>query len=257
MTKIHPTAIIDPNAKLGENVTVDAYAIIHGDVEIGDGSYVGPNAVIYDGARLGKNVKIYQGASVSNVPQDLKFGDEKTYFYIGDNTQIREFVTLHRGTKETGFSRVGKNCLIMAYAHVAHDCVIGDNVILANGVQVAGHIEIDDYTIIGGLTGIHQFSKIGKHTMISGISRVTLDVPPFVVVGKEPMKYQGLNVVGLRRRGFTSDRISKIKEAYGILYSSPTVKEAVKILREKFADDEDVNEIVSFVERSKRGIVRR
>jgi UDP-N-acetylglucosamine acyltransferase len=257
MTEIHPTAIVDPNAKLGENVKVDAFAVIHGDVEIGEESYVGPHAVIYDGARIGKNVKIFQGASVSNEPQDLKFGNEKTYFYVGDNTQIREFVTLHRGTKETGFSRIGKNCLIMAYAHVAHDCVIGDNVILANGVQVAGHIEIDDYAILGGLTGIHQFSKIGKHVMISGISRVTLDVPPFIVAGKEPMKYQGLNVVGLRRRGFTAERISRIKEAYGILYSSPTVKEAIKILRDKFGDDEDVTEIVNFVERSKRGIVRK
>ncbi len=258
MAKIHSTAIVSEKAKLADDVMVDAYAIIHDDVEIGEGSSVGPHAVIYDGARIGKNVKIFQGASVANVPQDLKFGNEKTYFYIDDNTQIREFVTLHRGTSETGFSRIGKNCLIMAYAHVAHDCVIGDNVILANGVQVAGHIHIDDYAIIGGLTGIHQFSKIGKHTMISGISRVTLDIPPFIVAGKEPMRYGGLNVIGLRRRGFNAERINKIKSAYNIIFfSKKTLKESVKQLEEEFPNDEDILEIINFINNSSRGIIRR
>ncbi len=258
MPKIHPTAIVDKNAKLANDVVVDAFAVIHADVEIGKGSYIGPHAVIYDGARLGENVKIYQGASVSNVPQDLKFGNEKTYFYIGNNTQIREFVTLHRGTNETGFSRIGENCLIMAYAHVAHDCIIGDNVILANGVQVAGHVFIDDYAIIGGMTPIHQFSTVGKHVMVGGGLRLNLDVPPFVIAARDPLKYEGLNVIGLRRRGFSSERISALKEAYKILFfSGLTIKQGAEKLKEEFPDNNDVAEIISFLEKSKRGIIKR
>jgi len=258
MRNFHPTAIISPKAKIADNVIIDAFAVIHDDVEIGEGTSIGPNAVIYDGARIGKNVKIFQGASVSNEPQDLKFGEEKTYFYIGDNTVVREFVTLHRGTVETGFSRIGKNCLLMAYSHVAHDCIIGDNIIIANGVQVAGHVEIDDFAIIGGMTPIHQFTKVGKYVMVGGAYRVTQDVPPFVLVGGYPIKYEGINVIGLRRKGFSNQEIRTLKEAYKTLfYSGMTLAKAAEQLAETYPDEKNVREILSFLKRSNRGIVKR
>ncbi len=258
MPKIHPTAIVSSKAELADNVLIDAYAIVHDDVVIDEGTTVGPNAVIYDGARIGKNVRIFQGASVSNEPQDLKFADEKTYFYIGDNTTVREFTTLHRGTVETGFSKIGSNCLLMAYAHVAHDCIIGNNVILANGVQIAGHVEIDDFTIIGGMTPVHQFTKVGKYVMVGGAYRVTQDVPPFVLVGGYPIKFEGLNVIGLRRRGFSNQEIKDLKEAYKILFSSGlTLAKSAEKLADSFPDNKNVAEILDFLKRSNRGIVKR
>ena len=215
---IHSTAIISPKAHLGNNITVGPFSIIEDDVNIGDDCVIGPNVVIYNGARLGKEIKIFQGASISNRPQDLKFADEETLFEIGDGTTIREFATLHRGTIESGISKVGKNCLLMAYTHVAHDCKIGDNVILANLVQLGGHVEIDDWVIIGGASVVHQFVKIGKHVMIGGGYRVPSDVPPYILAAGEPLKYSGLNSVGLRRRGFSNEEIQKIKDIYTIIY---------------------------------------
>ena len=257
MVEIHPTAVVSSKAKLGENVKIGPFAVVYDDVEIGDGTVIGPSAVIYDGARIGKDVKIFQGASVSNVPQDLKFGNEQTFFYIGDGTVIREFVTLHRGTKETGFSRVGKNCLIMAYAHVAHDCIIGDNCIIANSVQIGGHVEMEDWVIIGGGTPIHQFVKIGKHVMVGGGFRVVADIPPFVLAANEPLKYKGLNVVGLRRRGFTNERIFAIKNAYKILFSSGlNISQATEKMKKEFPDNEDVKEILKFIEKSERTLIK-
>ncbi len=258
MPEIHPTAIVSGKAELAESVKVGPYAVIHDDVEIGEGTTIGPNAVIYDGARIGKNVKIFQGASVSNDPQDLKFADEKTYFYVGDNTTVREFTTLHRGTVETGFSKVGSNCLLMAYAHVAHDCIIGNEVILANGVQIAGHVEIDDFTIIGGMTPVHQFTKVGKYVMVGGAFRVVQDVPPYALVGGYPIKFEGLNVIGLRRRGFSNQEIKELKEAYKILfYSGLTIEKGAEKLSETFPGNKNVEEILSFLKRSNRGIVKR
>ena len=256
MKNIHPTAIVNPDAKVGDNLIVGPYAIIEADVEIGDDSSIGPNAVIYSGARLGSRVKIFQGASVSNLPQDLKFSGEPTQFYIGDDTVIREFATLHRGTKETGKSQIGKNCLVMAYAHIPHDCVIGDNCILANAVQIAGHTHFGNWVIIGGGTVIHQFCLVGDHAMIGGGLRIIQDVPPFVLIAGEPVTYAGLNVVGLRRRGFKAEDIQIIKEAYGLIYSkSYNVSQAVKIVEEKFSDNIYVKEILKFLSQSKRGLV--
>ena len=256
MKNIHPTAIVNPDAKVGDNLIVGPYAIIEADVEIGDDSSIGPNAVIYSGARLGSRVKIFQGASVSNLPQDLKFSGEPTQFYIGDDTVIREFATLHRGTKETGKSQIGKNCLVMAYAHIPHDCVIGDNCILANAVQIAGHTHFGNWVIIGGGTVIHQFCLVGDHAMIGGGLRIIQDVPPFVLIAGEPVTYAGLNVVGLRRRGFKTEDIQIIKEAYGLIYSkSYNVSQAVKIVEEKFSDNIYVKEILKFLSQSKRGLV--
>jgi len=258
MSKIHPTAIISPKAKLGENIIVDANAIIHDDVVIGDNCKIGPFAVIYDGARIGNDVVIHQSAAVSNVPQDLKFGDEKSYFYIGDNTTIREFVTLHRGTGEGGFSKVGSNCLIMAYVHIPHDCIVGNNVIIANTVQIAGHVEIDDNVIIGGITAIHQFTKIGKHSMIGAGFKVSQDVPPFVLAGREPMRYMGLNVVGLKRRGFSSEDISTLKKAYEILYDSGLIfSKAKEKIQAEYGEIQVAKDVLDFLARSNRGIIRK
>ena len=256
MKNIHPTAIVNPDVKVGDNLVVGPFAVIEADVEIGDDCSIGPNAVVYSGARLGNRVKIFQGASVSNLPQDLKFSGEPTQFYIGDDTVIREFATLHRGTKETGKSQIGKNCLVMAYAHIPHDCVIGDNCILANAVQIGGHTHFGDWVIIGGGSVVHQFCITGDHAMIGGGLRIIQDVPPFVLITGEPVTYAGLNVVGLRRRGFKAEDIQIIKEAYGLIYSkSYNVSQAVKIIEEKFGDNIYVQKILNFLSQSKRGLV--
>lgn len=258
MNTIHPTAIVSSKAKLGDNNIIHPFTIIKDDVEIGDNCEIGPGAVIYDGARIGNRVKIYQNASISHRPQDLKFGNEKTYFYIGDDTVIHEFVTLHRGTKETGKSSIGKNCLLMAYAHVAHDCTIGDNVIFANSVQIGGHVHVDDWVIIGGTSAVHQFSYVGKHSMIGGNCTAVKDVPPFVIAGRSPLKYEGLNKVGLRRRGFSNEDIATIKNAYDIIYNSGlNVSQAVTKLEEEIASNKFVQDIISFIRTSKRGIIGR
>ncbi len=253
MTKIHPTAIVHPDAKLGEDVEIGPYAIVEGDVEIGDGTIISSHACIYNGARIGKNVKIFQAASIANVPQDLKYNNEKTYFYIDDNTVIREYVTCHRGTAETGFSKIGKNCLLMAYSHVAHDTTVGDNCILANAVQLAGHVTIEDWVIIGGVTPVHQFCKIGKHAMIGGGFRVTVDIPPFVMAAGEPIKYNGLNLIGLKRRGFSAEKIQDIKNVYYIMYLSKLSYSQAKLkVKEELGDNWAAKEILSFFENSTR-----
>lgn len=258
MVEIHPTAIVSPKAKLGTDVKIGPFSIIHDDVEIGDGSVIDSHVVLYDGARLGNRVRLFQGVSVANTPQDLKFGNEVTYFYIGDETQIREFVTLHRGTHATGKSEVGKNCLLMAYTHVAHDCILGNNIILANGVQIGGHTEIEDHVIVGGLVGIHQFTKIGAHAMVGSNSKVSADVPPFLMVQGAPARYEGINKIGLRRRGFTSEQLEAIKEAYRTLYLSGLIFSQAK---EKIAKDlghhEVVKNILDFISKATRGIVRK
>ena len=258
MNKIHPSAIVSGKANLGDNIIVSAYAVIEDDVEIGNDCEIGPHAVIYNGARIGNRVKIKQGAAVSNVSQDLKYANEEAFFYIGDDTTIREFVTLHKGTKETGRSKVGKNCLFMAYSHVAHDVVFGDNCIIANSVQIGGHVEVEDFVIIGGSTPVHQFSKIGEHSMIGGGFRVTKDVPPYVIAGSEPLKYAGLNLIGLRRRGFSNEDIQTLKKTYELIYNSGlNVSDAVKKIKQEFGGHKLVQNVVQFIEKSKRGIIGR
>lgn len=256
MNNIHPTAIVSNKAKLGDNITVAPYAIIEDDVEIGNDCQIGPSVVIYNGARIGNRVKIKQSASVSHIPQDLKFQNEISYFYVGDDTVIHEFATLHRGTKETGFSKVGKKCLLMAYTHVAHDCVIGDNVILANGVQLAGHVSVDDWAILGGMCGVHQFCQIGKHAMMGVNSVAVKDIPPFVLSGRNPIKFEGLNTVGLRRRGFSNSDIETLKKAYDYIYNSGlNISEGVKKVESELSDNDYIKEIISFIRSSKRGII--
>ena len=256
MNHIHPTAIVSGKAELGDNITVGAYSIIEDDVEIGDGCNIDTHVVIYDGARIGNRVSIYQGASVANKPQDLKFGGEKSLFIIGDDTVVREFATLHRGTSDTGKSQVGKNCLLMAYSHIPHDCTVGDKCIIANGVQIAGHTEIGYWTIIGGLSVVHQFVIIGDHVMIGGATKIRQDVPPFIITANEPAKFAGLNVVGLRRRDFKSEDIEILKEAYNYIYDkSLNVSQARKIIESKLDHNVHVQNVLNFLSRSKRGLV--
>ena len=256
MVTIHPTAIVSSKAKLGNNVNVLPFAIIEDDVEIGNDCSVGPHAVIYNGARIGNNVIIHQGASIAHIPQDLGFSGEETFFYVGDNTIIHEFVTLHKGTKSTGFSSVGKNCFLMAYSHVAHDSTVGDNCILANGVQIAGHCVLEDYVTIGGLTPVHQFCKVGQHSMTGGGFRIVQDLPPFILAGNEPLRYSGLNVIGLRRRGFNNDDIATLKKAYAILYDKAyNVSQAREKITAELGDNKYVQTILEFLKDSKRGII--
>lgn len=258
MNNIHTTAVVSTKARLGENITIGPYSIINDDVEIGNDCHIGPHTVIYDGARIGNRVKIFQGASIANIPQDLKFNGDPTQFIIGDDTTIHEFVTLHRGTHETGFSKIGKNCLLMAYAHVAHDSVVGDNCILANGVQVAGHVNIEDFVIIGGLTPVHQFCNVGQHAMIGGGFRIVQDVPPFVLAGSEPLRYSGLNIIGLRRRGFSNENILALKEAYTTLYNSGlNFSQAREKIQSEMGDNACVALVLDFLKKSTRGIIRR
>lgn len=256
MTTIHPTALVDKKAELADNVTVGPFTIIEGDVVIDEGTTIASNVLIADGARIGKNCKIHNGAVVATIPQDLKFGFEKSTFEIGDNTTVREFCTLNRGTKDRGKSVVGSNCLLMAYVHVAHDCRVGNNVILANSVQVAGHVDIEDNAIIGGLTGIHQFVRIGQHVMIGGGLRVLKDVPPYILAMGCPLQFGGINSVGLRRRGFTDETTRKMKNAYRLLYRSKlNVSQAVERIKTDIEQTPEVQAILEFIEKAERGLI--
>ncbi|MDR1763531.1 MAG: acyl-ACP--UDP-N-acetylglucosamine O-acyltransferase [Dysgonamonadaceae bacterium] len=251
LNSIHPEAII------GKDVTVSPFVTIDKNVVIGDGTFIYPNAVIMSGARIGKNCKIFPGAVIAGIPQDLKFAGEETIAVIGDNTTIRECATVNRGTASKGQTIVGNNCLLMAYSHTAHDCILHDNVILGNATQLAGEVEADDYAILSGGTLVHQFTRIGKHAMIQGGSRINKDIPPYIVVGREPITYSGVNIVGLRRRGFDNDRIASIQEIYRILYQSGmNNKEAVKCIEENVPNSEEKECVISFINASARGIVR-
>ena len=250
-------AFVHPEAKLGENVIVDPFAYIDANTEVGDGTRVMTQATILSGARIGKNCVIFPHATIAGSPQDLKFQGEETFAIIGDNTTIRECATVNRGTASRGYTKVGSNCLIMAYSHVAHDCVLNDYVILGNTTQLAGEIEIDDYAIVSGGSLAHQFTKIGPHVMVQGGSKIAKDIPPFVMVGREPISYVGLNIVGLRRRGFTSERINGIQEIYRTLYlSGYNISQAVERIEQDLPASEDRDLILNFVRSSSRGIVR-
>lgn len=254
---IQSLAYIDQQAKLAENVVVDPFSVIHKDVEIGEGSWIGSNVTIYPGARIGKNVKIFPGAVISAVPQDLKFDGEETFVIIGDNTTIRECVTLNRGTKDKFKTEVGSNCLIMAYSHLAHDCIVGNNVIIANGVQAAGHVTIQDYARIGGLSAIHQFGIVGRNVMIEGGSMVSKDVPPFVKAGRYPLTYEGVNAVGLRRAGFSNEKIIEIQDIYRVLFVHNTnLSKALEIVERDFGSTPERDEILSFIKSSERGVLK-
>jgi UDP-N-acetylglucosamine acyltransferase len=252
-----PLAYIHPSAKIASNVVVEPFVTIHKNVEIGEGTWIGSHVCIMEGARIGKNCKIFPGAVISGPPQDLKFEGEDTTAEIGDNTTIREFVTISRGTKDKYKTKVGSDCLIMAYVHIAHDCVVGDHCILANSVQVAGHVEIDDYAIIGGVTAIHQFVKIGSHVMIAGGSLIRKDVPPFIKAGRDPLAYMGINSIGLRRRGFSNEKISEVQEIYRIIYlQGNNNTKALEKIELELPPSKERDIITRFLASSERGIIR-
>lgn len=254
---ISQLAYISPKAKIGKDVTIEPFATIYDNVEIGDGTWIGPNSTIMDGARIGKNCRIFPGAVISAIPQDLKFIGEETTAEIGDNTTIREAVTINRGTISRGKTVVGNNCLLMAYVHIAHDCIIGNNIIIANSVQVAGEVEIDDYVVVGGLSAFHQFVKVGKHAMISGGSLVRQDIPPFITAAHEPLAYVGVNSTGLRRRDFENNRINLIQDAYRILFLTELNRTNALIqIKQEIEMNEDIKSIIDFVENSSRGILK-
>ena len=248
---------IDSQAKLAKNVVVEPFVTIEKNVEIGSGTWIGSNVTIMEGARIGKNCEIFPGAVISAIPQDLKFEGEESLAIIGDNTVIRECATINRATKATGKTVVGDNCLIMAYAHIAHDCKVGNNSIIVNNVALGGHVEIGDFAIIGGLSAIHQFVKIGNHAMISGGSLVRKDVPPFVKAGREPLSFVGINSIGLRRRSFSDEEIGEIQEIYRVLYQKNyNNTQAINKIEIDFKVSKNRDEIIDFVKKSGRGIMR-
>jgi len=252
-----PLAYVHPQANIARNVVIEPFVTIHKNVEIDEGCWIGSNVTIMEGARIGKNVKIFPGAVISAIPQDLKFNGEETIAKIGDNTTIREFVTINRGTALGAQTVVGSNCLLMAYVHIAHDCIIGNNCILANAVNLAGHITIDDFAIIGGLSAVHQFVNIGAHAMISGGSLVGKDVPPFAKAARTPLSYVGINSIGLRRRGFTSEKINEIQDIYRIIFNkNMNVSQAVAFIEAELPATTERDEILGFVAKSVRGIMK-
>ena len=255
---IHPHTYIHPNAKLATNVKIDPFSVIHQNVEIGSGTWIGSNVTIMEGARIGSNCRIFPGAVIAGIPQDLKYEGENTTVLIGNNTTIREFVTINRGSKDKWTTKVGDNCLIMAYSHIAHDCIIGNNCIMSNNCQIAGHVSIGDHTILAGMTAVHQFVQIGQHAFVAGGSLVSKDVPPYIKAGRTPLSYAGVNSVGLKRRGFTLERINHILDIYRIIYNKNlNTTQALNFIEEELAATDERDEIVTFIRESGRGIIKR
>ena len=254
---ISPLAVVHPDAQIGEGVVIEPFAVVEKDVVIGDHTHLYPHAVVLNGARIGKNCQIFPGAVVAGIPQDLKFKGEITTAEIGDNTTLRECATVNRGTASKGKTIVGNNCLIMAYSHVAHDCVLHDNIIIGNASQIAGEVEIDDFAIVSGGSLVHQFSRISKHVMIQGGSRIGKDIPPYTLIGRDPIVYCGINIVGLRRRGFTNQQVYLIQDIYRTLYTRGlNNSDALKAIETEYEPSEERDLILNFIKASKRGIVR-
>jgi len=252
-----PLAYVHPGAKIAKNVVIEPFTTIHNDVIIGEGTWIGSNVTIMEGARIGKNVSIFPGAVISAIPQDKKFEDEDTTTEIGDNTTIRECVTINRGTSDRMKTVIGKNCWIMAYCHIAHDCVVGDNCIFSNNSTLAGHITVGDHVVLAGMAAVQQFCQIGNHAFVTGGSLVRKDVPPYVKAGREPLSYVGINSVGLRRRGFELEKIREIQDIYRILYQKNyNVSQAVQIIEAEMSATNERDEIIEFIKNSKRGIMR-
>jgi UDP-N-acetylglucosamine acyltransferase len=254
-TTIHPTAMVDPKAELGVGVVVGARAIIGPGVRIGDGTEVGPGVLVERNTEIGADCRLHYGAVLGTDPQDLKFQGEDTWLRVGDRTQIREYATLNRGTSASGQTVVGSDCLLMAYVHVAHDCVLGDHIIISNGTQMAGHVTIDDWAIISGLAAMHQFVRIGRHAFIGGLSRIAQDVAPFCRVSGNPPKIYGLNTVGLERRGFPPESRAALKKAYRMLFHSElNLSQALVRVRNELPMEGEVGEFIEFIESSERGV---
>jgi UDP-N-acetylglucosamine acyltransferase len=252
-----PLAYVHPEAKIADNVIIEPFVTINQDVVIGEGTRIGSSATIMPGVRIGKNCRIFPGAVIGAEPQDLKFRGEYSTVEIGDNTTIREFVTVNRGTSAKGKTIIGNNCLLMAYVHVAHDCIVGNNVILVNSTQLAGEVIIDDFVILGGMSAVHQFVHIGSHVMLSGGSLVRKDVPPFIKAGREPLSYVGINSIGLRRRNFSNEKIREIQEIYRYIYQKGlNISQAVEVIEAEMPASTERDEILLFIKDSKRGIIR-
>ncbi|MDH3889886.1 MAG: acyl-ACP--UDP-N-acetylglucosamine O-acyltransferase [candidate division Zixibacteria bacterium] len=257
MNDIHSTAIVSSKAELADDVTVGPYTIIEANVQIDSGSKVASSALIASGARLGKNITVAHGAVIGSVPQDLKFEGEESTAVIGDGTVVREYATVNRGTKDRGETTVGSGCLLMAYSHVAHDCLIGNNVILANSVNLAGHIEIGDNAILGGVLPVHQFVKIGAHSMIGGGFRVQQDICPYALAGGYPLKIMGLNAVGLKRRGFSKETLAGLQAAFKLLFSSGlNTTQAVERITSELEVTPELQVMLDFIAQSTRGLVK-
>jgi len=252
-----PLAYVHPGAKIARNVVIEPFTTIHNNVEIGEGSWIGSNVTIMEGARIGKNCKIFPGAVISAEPQDLKFEGEITTVEIGDNTTIRECVTINRGTRDRYKTVVGKNCLIQAYSHIAHDCIIGDNCIFSNSSTLAGHVTVGDYVVLAGLVAVHQFCTIGSHSFVTGGTLVRKDVPPYIKAAREPISYAGINSVGLRRRGYEPEKIKEIQEIYRILFQKNyNTSQALEIIETEMEATPERDEIIMFVRNSSRGMMR-
>ncbi len=262
MANIHPTAIVEPGAQLGETVRIDAYAIVRANVQIGEGSHIGPHCVIEGYTRIGRDNRIFQFCSVGAAPQDKKYAGEPTELHIGDRNTIREFCTLNLGTvQDRGATSIGDDNWIMAYVHIAHDCRVGNQTIFANNATLGGHVHVDDWAIIGGLSGVHQFVKIGAHVMVGFASAVSQDVPPFMLVDGNPLAVRGFNVEGLRRRGFSAARIAAVKQMHRLIYRSGLTLEAAKAALPEVAAatpdaSDDVKRVLEFLQRAARGIAR-
>ncbi|MFC2321692.1 acyl-ACP--UDP-N-acetylglucosamine O-acyltransferase [Tannerella forsythia] len=252
-----PLAVVHPEAQIGKNVIVEPFAFIEKDVVIGDNCRIYPHAVVLEGSRIGKGCHIFPGAVISGIPQDLKFAGEKTTAEIGDHTTVRECVTVNRGTASRGKTIVGNNCLLMAYSHIAHDCILKNNIIIGNASQIAGEVEIDDFAILSGSVLVHQFTRISQHVMIQGGSRVGKDIPPYTLIGRDPIAYCGINIVGLRRRGFTNQQVFLIQDIYRTLYTRGLNNtDALLAIETEYEASKERDLILNFIKSSKRGIVR-
>lgn len=252
-----PLAYVHPEANIAENVVIEPFVTIDKDVIIGEGTRIGSSVTILPGTRIGKNCQIFPGAVIGAVPQDLKFRGEYSTVEIGNNTTIREFVTVNRGTAAKGKTVIGNNCLLMAYVHVAHDCIVGNNVILVNNTQLAGEVIVDDFAILAGMVAVHQFVHVGSHVMIAGGSLVRKDVPPFIKAGREPLSYVGINSIGLRRRNISNEKIREIQEIYRYIYQKGlNISQAVEIIEAEMPASTERDEILLFIKDSKRGIIR-
>ncbi|MBP6610939.1 MAG: acyl-ACP--UDP-N-acetylglucosamine O-acyltransferase [Paludibacter sp.] len=252
-----PLAYIHPDAKIASTVVIDPFVTVDKNVEIGEGTWIGSNVTIMEGVRIGKNCRIFPGAVVGAIPQDLKYKGEETLVIIGDNTTLREYVTVNKGTSAKGKTVIGNNCLIMAYCHVAHDCILGNNIIISNATQLAGEVVIDDFAIISAGVLVHQFTRIGSHVMVQGGSRVNKDIPPFITAGRDPISYAGVNSIGLRRRGYTNEQIRDIQDVYRYVYlkGMNTTHAIERIMAEMPASNER-DEILLFIKNSPRGIIK-
>lgn len=254
---IHPLTYIHPDAKIGPNVKIDPFTTIHKNVEIGEGTWIGSNVTIMEGARIGKNCRIFPSSVISAIPQDLKFKGEETLTVIGDGTTIRECVTINRGTSDRNKTSIGSNCLIMAYSHIAHDCIIGNYCIFSNNTTLAGHITVGDNVVLAGLTAVQQFVRIGSHAFVTGGSLVRKDVPPYVKAAREPLSYVGVNSVGLKRRGFSLEKINHILDIYRILFVRGfNVSKALSIIETEIPVSDERDEIITFVRETGRGIMK-